>query len=404
MSANTTLLARQPICDVNKEIVAYELLYRFEDGTINSSIDGNTATSQVLINTFSLGECENITGGLPAFVNFTDKLLDFLPPIAPELLNIEILEDIEVTPELVAKVQEIKDRGYKIALDDFIWDDKYKPLLELTDIVKLEVPAMTRTQLREAISKLAKYEVVLLAEKIETLDEYQFCKDLGCSLFQGYFLYKPNIVQGATLSSNKATVLKLIAELNQQDADVDSIKTIITQDSELSFKLLSLINSAELRRSVEVTSIATAVALLGITRLKSWATMLAMTKLEDKPKSLLAISLQRAYFCEHVASIFNEKLAEKFYMIGMLSCLDLFFDISIQDLMKKLPLDEESKEALTEYRGLLGLILKTATLYEKFKLPDVPWAQLRELGLTQNDVNTIFIDSHVKANAMIDSL
>lgn len=402
--AATTLLARQPICDLNKEIVAYELLYRFEDGTINSSVDGNKATAQVLINTFSLGECEHITGGLPAFVNFTDHLLDFLPPIAPELLNIEILEDIDITPELLSKVQEIKSKGYKIVIDDFIWDDKYKPLLEMTDIVKLEVPAMNRRELKETITKLRKYQVELLAEKIETQEEYLFCKELGCTLFQGFFLYRPNIVKGATLSSNKMSVLKLITELNQSDADVRSISTIITQDSDLSYKLLSLINSAEFKRSVEISNINTAVSLLGLTRLRSWASMLAMAKLDDKPKSLLMISLQRAIFCENVAAIFSPHLAEKFYMIGMLSCLDLFFDVSINQLMQKLPLDDESKAALTEYQGLLGLILKTATLYEKFKILDVPWRQLRELGLNQNEVNTIFIDSNVKANALLESI
>lgn len=402
--AATTLLARQPICNVNKEIVAYELLFRFEDGTINSSVDGDKATSQVLINAFSLGECDRITGGLPAFVNFTSRLLENLPPIASELLNIEILEDIEITPELLTKVKEIKAKGYKIVIDDFVWDDKYKPLLELTDIVKLEVPAMNRTELREAIAKLGKYQVELLAEKIETQDEYLFCKKLGCTLFQGYFLYKPNIVEGATLSSNKAAVLNLIAELNQSDADVNSVTSIITRDADLSYKLLSLINSAEFRRSVEVSNINTAVSLLGITRLKSWASMLAMAKLEDKPKSLLAISMQRAIFCESVAAIFTPQLAEKFYMIGMLSCLDLFFDISIHDLMEKLPLDEESKSALIEYQGLLGLILKTATFYERFKLLEVPWRQLRELGLDQNEVNTIFIESNVKANTLLESI
>ncbi len=404
MPANTALLARQPICDVDKEIVAYELLFRFEDGTINNTVDGDSATSQVLINAFSLGESDSITGGLPAYVNFTDKLLEVLPPVNPELLYIEILENIEINDHLIARIRELKAKGYKIVLDDFVWFDKYKPLLELADIVKLEIPAMGRTELRGAIANLRRYPVELLAEKIETLEEFEFCKKLGCTLFQGFFLYKPNLVAGQVLSSNKMSVLSLITALNDPDADVDTITSVITRDSGLSFKLLALINSAQLRRSVEVTSIATAVSLLGLERLKSWATVLTMTKLDDKPKSLLAISLQRAYFCELLAKTFALEQPEKFYMTGMLSSLDLFFDTPIQELITKLPLDAECKAALAEHQGLLGLVLQTAKLYEQFRLQDVPWKALRDLGLQRHDIDKVFVDSNTSANALIASL
>jgi len=398
------LLARQPICDVNREIVAYELLYRFNDGRPPIGIDEDEATSQVLINAFNVSGVESITGGVPAFVNFTDNLLNILPPIDPQLLYIEILENIEVTPELIEKVKELKHLNYKIVVDDFIWDDKYKPLLELTDIVKLEVPAMSRNQLKTTIINLAPYDVELLAEKVETMDEFLFCKKLGCSLFQGFFLYKPQLMKGNQLTSNKLPVLKLMAELQNPDASVPEISGTITRDAALSFKLLKLINSAEFRRSVEVTTISTAVSLLGINRLKSWACLLAMTKLEDKPKSLLLASLQRAEFCEQIANKVAPDQADQFYMIGMLSCLELFFDVTIESVVHELPLAPDSIDALISRRGLAGLALDTALKYEKYKLTEVQWSKLQELDLKQPDLNTIFINSTEKARGMLADL
>lgn len=401
MAQKTILLARQPICNVDKEIVAYELLFRYEDGSAPSNLDGDQATSQVLLNAFCEGGVTSVTGGKPAFVNFTENLLEQLPPFDPERLYIELLEDIKITDDLVEKIKILKENHFKIAIDDFVWDDSYRPVLEYTDIVKLEVPAMNRQQLQTTVRNLKLYDVSLLAEKVETHEEFEQCKELGCTLFQGYFLFKPQIVEGKKLSSAKLAVLKLIADLQDPEASVAEITTAINRDPVLSFKLLALVNSAAFRRPCEVNNISTAVSLLGVNRLRSWASMLAMGSLDDKPESLQLIALQRAEFCDLIAEVIAPAKRDQFYMIGLLSSLDLFFDIELSTLVKELPLDADSKLALIEYAGDAGLALKTAKFYESFRLSDVNWSTFHELGMRQQDLHTMYLKSNVQANALL---
>jgi EAL and modified HD-GYP domain-containing signal transduction protein len=170
----------------------------------------------VLLNTFCESGINSITGGLPAFINFTESLLEHLLVFDPESLCIEILEGVEITEELIEKVNDLKEHGFKIAVDHFVWNEKYKPLLELCSYVKLDISTQSRAALKATVMNLAPYQVDILAEKVETIDEFLYCKKLGCSLYQGYFLFKPQIVEGEKLSTAKVAVLDLLSEIQIQ--------------------------------------------------------------------------------------------------------------------------------------------------------------------------------------------
>ncbi len=402
MSSENVLLARQPIYDRSQELAGYELLFRPENTEDMPNFDGNIATSRVLLNAFTESDIEKITGGAPAFVNFTRELLINPPPFNPEHIIVEVLEDIHIDNEVINAIKNLKAKGYRIALDDFVMDERYKPLLSMTDIIKLELPAMNQSELSSTISFLRNFNVTLLAEKIETAKEYRVCKELGCDLFQGYFLSKPEIIKGRKLPQNKLAVLQLIGELQNPTVNITQLNQIISKDPTLSFKLLKLVNSAAYRRAKTIESIHMAVMMLGISKIKSWSSLLALSKMEDKPINLRQISLTRAKLCELMASKLSPDQNDLYFTTGLLSCLDIYFDTPLPELLESIPLEGTISSALLQYKGKAGLALHTAKLYEQSKWQGIHWNLLEKFNITKLDMNKFFIESAVWASEHCD--
>lgn len=401
MDKNAVLLARQPIYNNKKEVAAYELLFRAKDEFDMPTFDGNRATSEVLLNAFSDNDIDAITNGLPAFVNFTKELLLNPPPFSPDHLVIEILEDIDITDEIINAVKRLKNQGFRIALDDFVMDEKYQPLLQLADYIKLELPAMTEAELQTTVSYLAKYKVTLLAEKIETHAEYNHCNALGCELFQGYFLSKPELVKGKKLPGNKLAILNLIGELQNPSLDVNKINQIITSDPVLSFKILRLVNSAAFKRSKDIESIHMAVMMLGLQRIKAWASLMALSKMDDKPGMFRTNALQRAKMCELIAEKIQPDDLDTYFTIGLLSSLDTFFDMPIREIVSSIPLGDTVKSALTHFKGKPGLALHSVRHYELANWQAIHWSLMEKLGLSAVDLNSAHITAIEWANQQI---
>jgi len=190
------LLARQPIFDTNVEVVAYELLFREFDPDFANVIDGDRATSAVLVNALTNLDFSQILGSCKAFINFTANMLEVDIPFDPERCVIEVLEDVVVTPELIARLKVLKARGHPIALDDFLYFEEAAPLLPLADIIKLDMLALTDEELKSMLARFADLDVALLAEKVETQEMMDYCRSLGFTLFQGNFLSKPEPISG----------------------------------------------------------------------------------------------------------------------------------------------------------------------------------------------------------------
>jgi EAL and modified HD-GYP domain-containing signal transduction protein len=393
MDHENVLLARQPIYDRQQNIFAYELLFRPETGETITSFDGNAATSRVLLNAFTESDLSTITGNTAAFVNFTEELIFSPPPFNPEGLVIEILETVEISPELVQQIKQLKQKGYKIALDDFVMEERYRPLLDLADIIKLELPAMDPIELFETIQAFKDKPCKLLAEKVETQGEFRLCLQHGCDYFQGYYLSKPEIVKGRKLSANKLSVLQLLAELQSPAVDIPRLNSIISRDPTLSYKLLKLINSASYRRVKQIDSIHMAVMLLGISKIKSWASLLALSKLDDKPAALHKIALLRAAMCEKIAELIAPEQKDIYFTTGLLSSLDIFFDTPLKDILAEIPIDETVKSALLDYKGKLGLAAHTVKNYEQSKWQAIHWKLLERFSIHQADLNKIYLDS-----------
>ena len=230
MSADKILLARQPIYDTSMRITAYELLFRPADQTTMGIWDGDKATSQVILNAFTEVGIETVTGSLPAFINFTRKWLLNPPLFDPEQVVIEVLEDVEIDDEVTQAIVDLAAQGYKIALDDFIFDEKYIPILRVASIVKLDVLAHDRETIADWVSRLRFFKVQLIAEKVETSEMMEYCRGLGFELFQGYFLCRPQIIKGGTLAASKVVVMQLLAELQNPQTEFNHIEKLISQD------------------------------------------------------------------------------------------------------------------------------------------------------------------------------
>jgi EAL and modified HD-GYP domain-containing signal transduction protein len=392
MDKQDILLARQPIYDRNLAIIGYELLFRENDNAPISVFDGNRATSRVLLSLFTETDLASVTGGLPAFVNFTAELLNSTPIFNPQAIIIEVLEDIEITDQIVTNLKSLKKKGYTLALDDFIMDERYEPILELVDIIKLELPEMNDQELIDTINSLKKYKVKLLAEKIETQAEFNRCKELGCDMFQGYFLSKPETIKGKKIAAGKLSIIGLISEIQDPNVDMTGLTNIITKDPALSFKLLKLINSAAFKRANTIESIHKAITLLGIDKIKSWVSLLALSKLDDKPESLHFLALVRALMCEKLAEFISPYEKEKFYTVGLLSCLDAFFDQNIEEIVQNIKLDPVISAALLSNQGGAGLALETTLNFEQSQWQKLNWSKLSQYELNMKIISNIYYE------------
>ena len=396
MSTENIYLARQPIFDRQLNLFGYELLFRPDISDTEESampFEGDQATSMVVFNALSEIGITNLVGNKKAFINFTRNHLINPPPTSPETIVIEVLEDIEPDDEVLEAIQELKTRGYIIALDDFVYEDRFESFLELADIIKVDVLAANSETLECQVERLQKYKAKLLAEKVEDAAMFHRCQLLEFNYFQGYFLSKPNLVTGEKIASNKLIVMRLLTQLQTRDIDPEKLHRIISNDPALSMKLLRMVNSAALRRVEKIESLFRAIILLGLDNIRHWATMLALSKLQDKPIALYEQTMLRARMCELLGQIIARREADIFFTVGMLSMLEAFFDTPMEELLSSISLSEENQDALLNRGGRTGLILATVQAYTEDQWQHIEWDRLLPYGINATDVRDAHLES-----------
>ncbi|OMH33571.1 hypothetical protein BGP75_11110 [Motiliproteus sp. MSK22-1] len=361
------LMARQPIFDRQLSVVAYELLYRSGSSGGAAFLDGDEATSDVILNAYTGAGADVLARNLPVFVNFTHRILveHRIPKLLRSRVVIEVLEDTEIDTPLIVALSRLKTEGFRLALDDFVFQDKYLPLLDIVDIIKLDVLQLSSEELVENIKLLQPYSVSLLAEKVESQDKLFECMDLGCKLFQGYFLQKPTLVAGKKVGSDVAAVLQLIAELNNPEITPAEVETLIVRDSTLTYKILRILNSAEFTLVKKIVSIREAVCLLGQDQLLKWASLIALCSNSEKPPELTLQLLARGRMCELLAESIEVTNANSYFLVGLLSGIHAVLDIEKEQLLELLSLGQEVKQAISSMEGEMGLTLKSVLAYEQ---------------------------------------
>ena len=345
-------VARQPIFKRDKEVFAYELLFR--SGLTNyfdPLQDGEEATSKVITNSFLLIGIATITEGKKAFINFSEEmLLKGYPSLFPkEIAVVEVLETVGATPEVIEACETLVGAGYVLALDDFLYEDRFLPLLKLARIIKFDIRQMSLAELERQAKIVSRHNVKLLAEKIETNEEFEATKKLGFDLFQGYFFSRPHIMEGRDIPGSKLHYLQVLKVIQDEDYDFAELSKYVSRDVSLAYKLLKYANSAYFARRQKVDSIEMAVAMMGQLTLRKWLSLMMLSYLaDDKPSELLRLAAFRGSFCELIADqlLARRKEAGMFHTVGMFSLLPAMLDKAMADILPELALPENIQEAL----------------------------------------------------------
>lgn len=404
------LLARQPIFNQKLEVIGYELLNRNPSFDLSSTAGQDSATGDVLLNAFTELPISEVVGKHYAFINFSKRLLKEPLAFPRQQLVIEVLEGQKIDSAMLHSLKVLREQGYIIALDDFTLTDETECLLAYADIVKLDVIALSPEKLKYHVDELSVYGIELLAEKIETYEVFEHCKNLGFHYFQGYFLSRPEIIHGKKLTENRQSLLQLLSVLHDPNAPVDKIELLIASDALLSFKLLRLINSAAMSLEREVDSLRQAILLLGINRLRTWINLLALSNLGGKPQELSILALTRARTCELLGNRVANKTereavhADGFFTVGLLSTLDAFLDMSSIEIVENLAIRQSLKEALLGKDNIEGTILKLVKSHEQGEWSLIDWPAVNQLSLTPEMVTEDYIAAISWVNEIMDGV
>ncbi|MBO1510823.1 EAL and HDOD domain-containing protein [Metabacillus bambusae] len=388
-------VARQPIFNLNEEVIAYELLYRESHENIFPNIDGDQATTEVINSFLNIG-INDLSEGKRCFVNFTQGLLQSRVPafFNPASIVVEILENVEINEELITICKELKQQGYTIALDDFKIQESYTllpSLIKYIDIIKVDFLETSHEERKRLVERYRPLQIELLAEKVETREEFLFARQVGYTYFQGYFFSRPVILSSYDVPMYLKTYYHILTELSRAEPDIEIISTEIERDLSLSYKLLKLINSPAFRRRNKIESIKQAIVLLGLNELKKWIYFLSVKSMEktddSKMQEVIKMSLIRAKLCEQIAVLTGRHQTAPYMLTGMFSLIDTLLHRNLVDILSDLPLSDEIQEALLGRRNDLYQVLSWALQIEHSYL------NLEGLDLQKEDINKIYLQA-----------
>jgi EAL and modified HD-GYP domain-containing signal transduction protein len=396
-------IARQPIVDGKHQLIAYELLFRHAAHAQSASIDSHMeAGLAVISNTLCNMGTEWLLKGKLAFINMDASMLmsDFSTLLPQDKVVIEVLETVEASPDMLARIHELKQAGFRIALDDYHYRPETEPLLPLANYVKLDVLAHNPADLAGMVRVIRKYPVKLLAEKVETPEQFRHCRDLGFDFFQGYYFARPENLVAKIINPGHATVIQLLDKV-RQNADIKDLEALFKKDVALTFKLLRYINSAGFGLSCEVQSIRHAVSILGWQPLYRWLTLLLATA-GDSPTSptLSRTAITRGRLCELLGKrILNKADQDNLFIVGVFSLLPAFLEMPMDQVLERLVISENLADALIDRSGLYGPFLSLVEAVESGDEKQLE-SLTTSLMLTPAQVS----EAHLQALAWVEQL
>ena len=360
-------IARQPIFNPKLEVVGYELLFRGQGYAAGAQIDdAQRATATVVLNALTELDMNRIVANKTAWINVSREfVLDgLIQAVPPSVVGLEIPETETFDDDMVGALRELKEEGYRLALDDFRFREGSEAVLDLFDVVKLSMPDLGRPQLRELVERLRPYPGKVLADKLGTRPDHEVCIAVGCDLFQGYFFCRPAVVGTRGISANRLALLQVVAALNDPAVQFAEIEQVVAKDVALSFRLLRYVNSAYFGLRGDVRSIGQALALLGLDNVRRWATLSTMASIDNKPTELTLTALIRARFCELAGGKLGIGGSSELFTLGLFSVIDAMMDAPMHDVVSSLPLAEDIREALVQRRGQMGGLLDSVVALE----------------------------------------
>ncbi len=390
--------ARQPILDINSKTYAYELLYRSPTNKTDAAfVDSHSATAQVLVNTLNFAHLEDIVGEAFAFINIDEQMLmdEVISSIPKEKFVLELLEDIVITEVVIERIKSLKEQGYRFALDDADCSKEYfinfQQVFQYVDILKLDIQLLEAEQVEKFLPLFKKFNLTLLAEKVETQEEFDTYKKLGCELFQGFFFARPDIIENKELDPKQLQIIKLIRML-QDSAPINDVCQAFEQNAALTIQLLRFINSASFSFKTSIKSIRQAVMLLGPSQLKSWL-LLTSYATSKSPKGienpLLHLAQTRSnmmqVLCKAVCKEQSKANLERAAFIGLLSLIEALLNVPMENILNELNVDDEIIDVLMTKKGTMGKIFQLVCAVEQFDTQTIETI-LNSLSLTSTQL------------------
>ncbi|MFZ7121817.1 MAG: EAL and HDOD domain-containing protein [Eubacteriaceae bacterium] len=368
-------VARQPIFDRHKNVIGYELFYRTGQVDRFDMINYDSASASVIMNSFITIGIEKLTNNKCAYIKFTDTLLnyDIATLFDKNRIVIEIIEDFVTNTDLLKKCKELKNTGYKIVLDDYLLmkTDLPENVIEYIDIVKVDFLRNSLIDREDIAKEMKSIGKELLAERVETQEEFNEAVNMGYDYFQGYFFCKPQITTEKDIPMFKLNSLHVINELNKTEPEYDRIAEIINKDISLTYKLLRLINSAAFHLNEQISDIKHALVLLGFNEIRKFIYLVLLYDMcKDKPDELIRLSLMRAKFGEMIFRNHKDIKENEVFLMEMFSLIDAVLDKPLDQALSLLPLSDKAKKALLGEKNNYYYIHSLIVSYEKNRWED----------------------------------
>lgn len=408
MSSLDIFIGRQPIFDSKGNIYAYELLYRNSSSNEYPNIDPEKATIELLIHTFLTVGIDQVAGRYKSFINFSEKFFEqgLINQLDPNLIIIEILENTKITPLFIERVKSLRKLGFKFALDDYVieeYSDLHEELFKLVHFIKVDFLHSTTSDRLRLKSLVKKHpHITLLAEKIETMEQYEEAKKLGYLLFQGYFFAEPEIIKSKDIPLNYPLHMRLLHRLNEPEPDIDEISLLIMHDLSLSYKLLRYINSLAFGIPEQIKSIKQAVMLMGLNEARRWLRILLLHHLGDgqgkgRERALVDTSLTIAKICELLAKYKKKPNSDEYFLTGMFSLLNVILKRSWDHVLPKLSLSDEIANTLRGEETEIQPYLRLSDAIVRFAWDEVD-KYAKKLEIPVSELSKISIEAHKWAN------
>jgi c-di-GMP-related signal transduction protein len=376
------LVARQAIFDRERRVYGYELLFRSHPGRNEfDGTEGGLATKQVLANTLLVIGLDNLVGTKKAFVNFGrgPLLQGWYASLPRENTVIELLETVEPDAEVLEACRNLREQGYQLALDDFVLRPGCELLLDVADLVKIEIQSIPRPQQMLLVRTAKARGLQMLAEKVETYEEFEWARQAGYDYFQGYFFARPVILRGRHIPAAKLHCLRLLQEAQQPELDFERLEMLILEDVSLSYQLLRYVNSPLFALTSSIRSIRQALMFFGETELRKWIVLATLARTaEDKPSELIRHSLVRARFCESVARLARKGHEQSAFLTGLFSLLDALVDRPLEQMLSGMCLAPEIPAVLSGKAPAGDALAGVYQLALAYEVGD--WERVEQLG------------------------
>jgi c-di-GMP phosphodiesterase len=381
----TIFIARQPIFNRQREVFAYELLYRqtaAADSTTLITIDPNMATAQVLVNFIQHLGIKQLKIDQPVFVNFTDEFLnlEIYTPLPPDRVILDVIKTAADLRTTIDNLRKIKENGFRFAYEITNYSDVNDLILQMASYIRIDISSFQSEEMDSVLRRLEDSPAKKIAVKVETQEAFQLAKEHGFDYFQGFFLCRPETIGNEIpeLSANHAVLMNLISKLQNPQIELETVQSLLSCDPQLTIQLLKIVNSAAYVLPQKISAITEAVRFLGLNFVRNWSLMLSMANLTDVPHELTSMAMLRAKMCSSLAQAMKLQNPEHYFTVGLLSMLDGILNRPMASILAELPLSADVNEALLQRSGSLGQVLLNVERYEKADWDNIDLSQISE--------------------------